>query len=178
MKKIIKFIFLIIVYLSFLIGIANAQKFWVKFIDGNDDGKIIFSLYAASNETQAYYTGIAPYDNTDKRIELLQIPAGSNNSTNVSWEVGDKGFLIYDIYLTPNHNIFYWTSQGNAVGSSTGGSVTIDWFNGSGIKIYEFYFSFSGDRGEIVPVPLPSALWLLGSSLITLGLIRKKLLTH
>jgi len=172
MKKIIKFIFLIIVYLSFSIGIANAQKFWVKFIDGNNDGVVTFSLYATSNETQDYYTGIAPYDNTNNRTELLKIPAGSSKSTSFTIAPG-----IYDVYLTPDYTTFYWTSQGDAEGKSTGNTVDIDWAKGCGIKIYHFYFSFSGDQGELAAVPIPSALWLLGSGVIALGLIRKKLLS-
>lgn len=159
--------------MSFLIGIANAQGFWVKFIDGDNDGVVNFSLYATSNETQNYYTGIAPYDNTNNRTELLQIPADSSSS--ISFEISPG---IYDIYLTSDNITFYWTSQGDAEGKSTSNTVTIDWAKGCGIKIYNFYFSFSGDKGELVAVPLPSALWLLGSSVIVFSVIRKKLLPH
>jgi len=172
MKKIIKFIFLIIGYLSFLIGIANAQGFWVKFIDDNNDGKVTFSLYAASNENQDYYTGIAPYNNTNNRTELLKIPANSNVVKSFTISPG-----IYDVYLTPNYTTFYWTSRGDAVGSSTGATLTIDWFSGSGISVFEFVFSLSGDTFQLTAVPLPSALWLFGSGLIALGLIYKKLLS-
>jgi len=172
MKKIIKFIFLIIVYLSFSIEIANAQGFWVKFIDVDGDEEVTFSLFAANNENQDYYTGIAPRDDLNNRTELLQIPAGGSNSTSFKVAPG-----IYDVYLTPDYTTFYWTSQGDAEGSSTSNTVTIDWGNGSGIKICNFYFSFEGDKGELVAVPIPSALWLLGSGVIALGLIRKKLLS-
>jgi len=179
MKKIIKFIFLIIGYLSFSIGIANAQGFWVKFIDGNDPGsEVNFTLYASNNEDQTYYIGVATTDHTTIYDPLLKICAGKDNSTNVSWEVGDKGFLIYDIYLTPNPDgdIYYWTSQGDAVGRSTGATLSIDWFSGnSKIAVFNFDFSSSGDSFQIVPIP--SALWLLGSGVIALGLIRKKLLS-
>ena len=172
MKKIIKFIFLIIVYLSFSIEIANAQGFWVKFIDVDGDEEVTFSLFAANNENQDYYTGIAPRDDLNNRTELLKIPAGSSKSTSFTIAPG-----IYDVYLTPDYTTFYWTSQGDAEGSSTSNTVTIDWGNGSGIKICNFYFSFEGDKGELVAVPIPSALWLLGSGVIALGLIRKKLLS-
>ena len=175
MKKIIKFIFLIIVYLSFSIEIANAQGFWVKFIDDNNDGEVTFSLFAANDENQDYYTGIAPRDDLNNRTELLKIPAGSSNSASFTISPG-----IYDVYLTPDYTTFYWTSQGDAEGSSTGDgdTVTINWVSGCGINIYEFHFTFSNDKIELAAVPLPSALWLLGSGVIALGLIRKKLLTR
>ena len=179
MKKIIKFIFLIIGYLSFLIGIANAQKFVVKFIDANKSGTIDFTVTAYNSADQTYYTGVATTDHKTIYDPLLKICAGKDNSTNVSWEVSSGGSLIYDIYLTSdpdNINTYYWTSQGDAVGSSTGATLSIDWFSGnSKIAVFNFNFSSSGDSFQIVP--LPSALWLLGSGVIALGLIRKKLLS-
>ena len=172
MKKSIRFLFLIIICLGFMFGIANAQGFYVKFIDDNNDGEVTFSLFAANDENQDYYTGIAPRDDLNNRTELLQIPAKSRVEKSFTIAPG-----IYDIYLTSDNSTFYWTSQGDAEGSSTSNTVTIDWGNGSGIKICNFYFSFEGDKGELVAVPIPSALWLLGSGVIALGLIRKKLLS-
>jgi len=179
MKKIIKFIFLITVYLSFLIGIANAQLFWVKFIDSDESGSIDFTVTAYNYADQTYYTGVATIDHGNYS-DPLQIPANGFTSTSVCWEVDSGGFLIYDIYLTPDPNgeIYYWTSKGDAVGSSTGYTLSIDWLNGkSNIPVFTFAFSTT-DTFQITAVPIPSALWLFGSGTITLGLIRKKLLSH
>jgi len=179
MKKIVKFIFLITVYLSFLIGIANAQKFWVKFIDSDESGTIDFTVTAYNYADQTYYTGVATIDH-ELYLEPLEIPAGGSSTDEGSWEVNPGGFLIYDIYLTPDpdSNIYYWTSKGDAVGSSTGYTLSIDWLNGeSNIPVFTFAFSTT-DTFQITAVPIPSALWLLGSGAITLGLIHKKLLTR
>ena len=185
MKKVIGFLFLIIITFGFMIGVANAQGFWVRFIDssgpeGKPDGVINFTAYAFNNAGQTYYIGVASIDH-NTYLGSLQIPAGGSNSTQVSWEVSPGENLLYDIYLTPDPTdpkTFYWTSQGDAVGNTTGATLSIDWLSGnSKIAVFNFDFSSSGDTFEIVPVPLPPALWLLGSGIIALGLVRKKLLS-
>ena len=166
----------IIIYLSFSIKIANAQGFWVKFIDSDENGKINFTIFAHNEEDQIYYIGLAGADHTVIYGPLLQIPAGGSNSISVSW----SGRFLIDIYLTlnpSNINTYFWTSQGYAIGNSTGATLSIDWFSGSGIHVVNYYFSFS-DNFEIVAVPIPSALWFLGSGIITLSLIRKRLLSY
>ena len=180
MKKIIKFIFLIIVCLSFSIKIANAQGFWVKVIDTGENGAIDFTITAYNYADQDYYIGFATPDHEMRDFLILRIPAGGSNSTPFAWGANQWGFLVFDIYLTPDpdSNIYYWTSKGDAVGSSTGYTLSIDWLNGeSNIPVFTFAFSTT-DTFQITAVPIPSALWLLGSGAITLGLIRKKLLLH
>jgi len=178
MNKILKFIFLIIIFWVFLVRIANAQgfsPFYVKFIDANDNGFIDFRVTAHNNANQTYYTGVATTDHTRIDDPLLQIPAGKTNSTSVSWSVNTPGeFLIYDVYLTSDFNTYYWTSQGDAFSESRGKRITIYWKNKN---ITMWFVPTKRDDIQITAVPLPSALWLLGSGAITLGLIRKKLLT-
>jgi len=182
MNKILKSIFLIIISLGFLVGIVNAQElpfpFYVKFTDANENGTIDFTIYAINVRNQTLYTGIATTDHTTIYDPLLQIPAGGDNSTSVSWEVEPgKSLIIYDVYLTPNPdniNTYYWTSKGDAFLCRFGGiiGILISWEDTDVLES----FSPQGDEIYGVRVPIPSALWLLGSGAITLGLIRKKLL--
>ena len=183
MSKILKSIFLIIISLGFLVGIVNAQElpfpFYVKFTDANENGTIDFTIYAINVRNQTLYTGIATTDHTTIYDPLLQIPAGGDNSTSVSWEVEPGKSLIYYVYLTPNPdniNTYYWTSKGDAFLCRFGGiiGILISWEDTDVLES----FSPQGDEIYGVRVPIPSALWLLGSGAITLGLIRKKLLSH
>jgi len=180
MGKFVKVLLLVIVTFGFMVGIVNAQSFWVKFIDANGDGSINFTATAYNTATQSYSTGVADISHTIF-IPLLQIPAGGSNSTTISWKVAPGGSLIYDIYLTPDKVTYYWTSKGDAVGSTTGATLSIDWLSGSSnIPVYNFNFSSSGDAFQIVPVPIPSSLWLFASGMITLliiGFMRKRLST-
>ncbi|MCU4137994.1 MAG: hypothetical protein MW689_001565 [Thermodesulfobacteria bacterium] len=184
MNKILKSIFLIIISLGFLVGIANAQElpfpFYVKFTDANENGSIDFTIYAINEGNQTLYTGVATTDHTTIYDPLLQIPAGSDNSTSVSWKVDSGESLIYDVYLTPNPeniNAYYWTSQGDAFLLEFEDMVGI-YISWKDTGVPELLYSEEGDDIYGVPVPIPSALWLLGSGAITLGLIRKKLLSH
>jgi len=185
MNKILKSIFLIIISLGFLVGIVNAQElplpFYVKFTDADNNGTIDFIISAANEEyPTTLYTGVATTDHTTIYDPLLQIPAYSWNSTSVSWKVDSGESLIYDVYLTlnpENINAYYWTSQGDAFLLEFEGmaGIFILWKD-TGVS--EWFYSEEGDEICGVPVPIPSALWLLGSGAITLGLIRKKLLSH
>ena len=176
MKKIIKFIFLIIVCLSFSIKIANAQGFWVKVIDTGENGAIDFTVTAYNYADQDYYIGFATPDHEMRDFLILRIPAGGSNSTPFAWGANQWGFLVFDIYLTldPDSNIYYWTSKGDAFLCRFGGiiGILISWEDTDVLES----FSPQGDEIYGVRVPIPSALWLLGSGAITLGLIRKKLL--
>jgi len=182
MNKVLKSFF-IIISLVFWIGIANAQElpfpFYVKFTDANNNGTIDFTISAVSGEySTTLYTGVATTDHTTIYDPLLQIPAEGGNFTSVSWEVEPGESLIYDVYLTPdpdNINAYYWTSQGDAFLFEIEGMVGIHilWKD---TGVLEWFYSEEGDEIQGVPVPIPSALWLLGSGVITLGLIRKKLL--
>ena len=176
MKKIIKFIFLIIVYLSFLIGIANAQGFWVKFIDSDENGNIDFKIEINNYSSTTYEVGIAK-PNTYEPSPLLSVSPNSSNSTSISWDVASGGSLIYDIYLTDGSN-YYWTSQDTAGYDITPSedSLTINWFK-SGQTVIMVCWNATSGTFKITAVPIPSALWLLGSGVIALGLIRKKLLS-
>ena len=178
MKKFIKFTFLIIIYLSFSIGIANSQSFWVEFIDSDGDGLIKLNLKVDNySSTTTYELGIAE-PNTYDPSPLLSILPGSNNSTSISWNVTPGDSLTYDIYLTDGSN-YYWTSQGTADGSvtSSGDYLTINWFKSDNPVVSVYWNCTSTGTFKIALVPLPSALWLLGSGVIALGLIRKKLLS-
>jgi len=195
MIKILKSIFLIIISLSFWVGIANAQNyppFYVKFTDADRNGKIEFNLTRLAcggcHVGRIAHTGVATTDHTRIDDPLLQIPAGSSNSTFVSWEVDPGESLIYDVYIyftQPGKNkIYYWTSQGNAISFEYNGNVTISWILFHPYTFYEnasmteIFKPTSGDNIQTTAIPIPSALWLLGSGTITLGLIRKKLLTR
>ena len=207
MNKILKSIFLIIISLGFLVGIANAQNyppFYVKFTDADRNGKIEFylkgrSIYngpplppdscIACHGGHPIYTGVATTDHNTISDPLLKIPLSyenptASNSTFVSWEVDPGESLIYDIYLDiysieSNIHGYRWTSGEYVATSSYNGGISISW-------IYVFYHGYveetfeptRGDNIQSIPVPIPSALWLLGSGAITLGLIHKKLLTR
>ena len=178
MKKVIGFLFLIIITFGFMIGVANAQRFWVRFIDSNGDGHIDFKIDIYNYSSTTYKLGIARPDTYNPIPPLLPVAPGSN-STPVSWSVTSGGSLTYDICLTDGSN-YYWTSQGSADGSVTpsGNYLSINWFSSNIPVLSVSYNSTSpGDTFEIVPVPLPPALWLLGSGVIALGLVRKKLLS-
>ncbi len=179
-KKIVKVLFLIITFIVSMCKIAKAQGFWIEFTDYSGNGSIDFTLSVSSTASQDYYIGIADTDHSNL-TQLLLIPAGGSNSTFLSWGVPPGGSLLYDIYLTPDNSTFYWTSEGDAVYKITG----------SGKKLYTYWlngditvgFDSTGIPGKkdafaIVPVPLPSALWIFGSGIVALGLIRKKLLLN
>ena len=197
MKKIIKFIFLVTIYLSFSIGIANAQGFWVKFTDSNENGIIHFGINSENYEDQVYWIGVATIDHKTIYDPLLQLDSAEpyavgENSIIVSWSVNLGESLIYDIYLTPdpnNINAYYWTSQGDAFGKEGvvsevyiyWGETTASWEWNIKTKWFGVLESFGVvDDLQIVPasipstVPIPSTLWLLGSGAIALGLMRKK----
>jgi len=182
MNKVLKFIFLIIIFWVFLVRIANAQGFWVKFIDGNEDRLLPLLVNGYSHNTiQTYYIGVATIDHKTIYDPLLKISPEKINLTYVNWYVKTPGeSLIYDVYLTSNSesNIYYWTSQGHAFGKSLDyNTIIIDWSKiGVNVKIAFTHLALRDDI-QITAVPIPSALWLLGSGVITLGLIRKKLLT-
>lgn len=189
MNKFLKFIFLIIIFLGFLVKIVNAQDFspfYVKFTDADKNGKIKFNLTAISctschTRNQTYYTGVATIDHKTVYGPLLQIPAHGGNFTFISWKISSGESLIYDVYLTSDFNTYYWTSQGDVFGKSFDhfdhlNTIIIDWSK-IGVNI-AFILSTLKDDIQIVPVPLPSTLWLLGSGTITLGLICKKLLPY
>ena len=167
--------------MGFSIGIANAQGFYVKFIDSDNDGYIKFTAYISNDADQTYYTGIATADH-NTYLNSLQIPKGGFINTPVSWNLNPGEFYaIYDVYLTPDPDSdpesWYWTSQGDAEGSSTGATLSIDWFSGnSKIPVFNFALSTT-DTFQITAVPVPSALWLLGSGVVALGLVRKKLIS-
>jgi len=176
MKKSIKFLFLIIICLGFMFGIANAQKFWVKFIDGDGDGEINFKLNATNSDTQTtYYTGVASIDDHNDYTQLLAIPPNTKKiKRDFTWFVTPGGSKVYDIYLTSDNSTFYWTSQGYAEVESNGKKIVIYWKN---FPVTEIFKPKERDDIQITAVPIPSALWLLGSGVIALGLIRKKLLS-
>jgi len=201
MIKILKSIFLIIISLSFWVGIANAQNyppFYVKFTDADRNGKIEFNLTGLAcggcHIGRIAHTGVATTNHTTIYDPLLQIPAGSSNSTSVSWEVDPGKSLIYDVYIYFTqpcdggicYSDYYWTSQGNTISFEYNGSVTISWilfhpytfYESANETLAEIFEPISGDDIQTAGVPIPSALWLLGSGAITLGLIRKKLLTR
>ena len=202
MIKILKSIFLIIISLGFLVGIANAQNyppFYVKFTDADRNGRIEFNLkgFACSgcHDGRIAHTGVATTDHTTIYDPLLQIPQNGNNSTFVSWEVDSGKSLIYDVYIYFTqpcdgeicYSDYYWTSQGNATSFEYDGNVTISWMLFHpytfylGANMTEIFEPTSGDDIQTIQttgVPIPSALWLFGSGAITLGLIRKKLLTR
>ncbi|MCU4137995.1 MAG: hypothetical protein MW689_001566 [Thermodesulfobacteria bacterium] len=206
MNKILKSIFLIIISLGFLVGIVNAQNyppFYVKFTDADRNGKIEFNLTGLAcggcHDGRIAHTGVATTDHTTIYDPLLQIPQGENststgfNSTFVSWEVEPGESLIYDVYIyftftnSTYQSDYYWTSQGYATSFEYDGNVTISWILYHPYSFYkyanmtEIFEPTSGDDIQTIQttaVPIPSALWLLGSGAITLGLIRKKLLTR
>ena len=170
MNKILKSIFLIIIYLSFLIGIANAQGFWVKFNDADGSGSINFVITGINLTNQIYFIGI---ENSTSKETILAIPGNGCSFASKSLPVITNGSLIYDVYLTDNVN-YYYTSQGYATGDvNYNNYLSINW-SISNISVSVSFF-LKGDTAELI-VPLPSALWLLGSGVIVLGLIRKKLL--
>ncbi len=186
MGKFIKSLFLVVIFIGLMSGIAKAQGFWVKITDANKDGLISFIAAAYNNSTQVYYTGVADINHTSLNGTLLIPPASSgiagSNSTSLFWKVTPGNSLYFDIYLTDG-STYYWTSEGAAVGGTTGNTtLTINWLAGSSnIPVYNFSFSFTGDTFAIVPVPLPSAFWLFASGLVILGgivSIRKKLLAN
>lgn len=195
MNKILKSLFLIIISLGFLVGIANAQNyppFYVKFTDADENGRIEFNLtgFACSSchISRIAHTGVATTDHTTIYDPLLQIPPNGTNSTFVSWEVEPGESLIYDVYIyfanSTYQSDYYWTSQGYATSFEYDGNVTISWILFHPYSFYEHanmtetFKPTSGDNIQITGVPLPSALWFLGSGAIALGLIRKKLLTR
>ena len=187
MNKLLKSIFLIIIFLGFLVEIVNAQgfsPFYVKFTDADENGKIEFNLTAISctfchTRNQTYYIGVATIDHKTIYDPLLQIPAHGGNFTFISWKVSSGESLIYDVYLTSDFDTYYWTSRGDAFGKRFNylNTIIIDWSKiGVNVKIAFTHLALRDDI-QITAVPIPSALWLLGSGVITLGLIRKKLLT-
>jgi len=198
MIKILKSIFLIIISLGFLVETVNAQDyppFYVKFTDADRNGKIEFNLTGLAcggcHNGRIAHTGVATTDHTTIYDPLLQIPAGGDNSTSVSWEVDPGKSLIYDVYIyfanSTYQSDYYWTSQGNTISFEYNGSVTISWilfhpytfYESANETLTEIFEPTSGDDIQTIQtaaVPIPSALWLLGSGAITLGLIRKKLL--
>jgi len=200
MIKILKSIFLIIISLSFWVEIANAQNyppFYVKFTDADRNGKIEFNLTGLAcggcHVGKIAHTGVATTDHTTIYDPLLQIPAGSSNSTFVSWNVDPGKSLIYDVYIyftnSTYQSDYYWTSQGNTISFEYNGSVTISWilfhpytfYESANETLTEIFEPINGDDIQTIQttaIPIPSALWLLGSGAITLGLIRKKLLTR
>jgi len=179
MNKLLKSIFLITIFLGFLVEIVNAQgfsPFYVKFTDANDNGSIYFKLDAENTDDQiTYYTGVAPIDDHDNYTQLLAIPPNTKKiKEDFTWSVTPGGSKVYDIYLTLDNNTFYWTSQGYAEVENKGKKIKIYWKN---FHVIETLKPKGKDNIQLTAVPIPSALWLLGSGVITLGLIRKKLLT-
>ncbi len=174
MKKKIGCFLIAISAIIFIYGLANAQSFLLQFTDSNGDGNINFNIYALSSSTQTYYTGFADPNTYKPFPAVLAIPAGTLNSTAISWSVPVGGSVTYDVYLTDGVN-YYWTSQGAALGTIGTSAVSIDWQSGlSGIPVKQFNVSSVGDTVTLVPVPIPSALFLLGTGIIALGLIRRK----
>jgi len=113
MKKSIKLIFLVIISFIFMIKIANAQKFLIKFTDADGSGSIDFVIMGINLTKQIYFVGIE--NSTSKEI-ILPIPGIGGSLAFKSLPVITNGSLIYDVYLTDNKGNYYYTSQGYATG--------------------------------------------------------------
>jgi len=177
MKSFTKFIIFIAIFLEFLIGTTSAQKFYIKFVDANNDNSINFQLIAINKSDETtYYTGVAPPNDHKNHMLLLTILPDTKVKKQFIWQTtaSEKSFL-YDIYLTPDNYIYYWTSQGDSRIEKVGKNLVIYWEN---LSVIEKFKPLKGDRLQIVPVPIPSSLWLLTSGtiiLLIISLMRKKI---
>ncbi len=177
MGRVIRSLFLIAIFIGLMVGTAKAQSFVVKFIDSDNSGSIDFKVFGLSGVSSSdYYTGAVEINSSISSSSLL-IPAANSTSTFVSWDVPPGKSLLCNIYLTDGTNR-YWTSQGEAVGTTKlqDHLLIIGWLDGNNkLPVFEFGFSKSDTFAIVSAVPIPSALWLLGPGAVALGLIRKKI---
>ncbi len=167
MKKKIGCFLIAISAIIFIYGLANAQSFLLQLTDANGDGSINFTVLGVNPTSVTIDTGLATPDHTTI-YPPLTIPAFGTNATSVSIPVTAGGSVTYDVYLTDGVN-YLWTSQAAALGSTTGGSFVVEWE----LPAYNWGVSFT-DKFNIVAVPIPPALLLLGSGIVALGVLRRR----
>ena len=126
-----------------------------------------------NTDNQTYWMEIMSADHSETKWEA-SVSANSSSYLNSSVEPG-----IYDIFVAWDNDgngtpdTYVWTSEGGAGYSisNDGQQLFISW---SGLNFSQYQISFT-DKFAISPFPLPGVVWLLGSGLLGVGIIKKKL---
>ncbi len=140
------------------------------------------SIYMDWTNPTAGYTGVWGFDNISFSVGSMtfdQNDIGPGDSAPVAHftnGVFDGAYLYFDEVVdvfdgyagawSPNLAWNYDLFSGDFLGAGTGGEFLIlDWDSFAGVR---------GVTGDPSPVPVPGAVWLLGSGLVGLAQMRRK----
>lgn len=151
--------------------------FWVEFVDGDENGEVVFNYIFTNADSQTYWTGIASPDH-NWVSDPVEVGGEEWVSGSITLPQG-----IYDVYVAwdsddpdSEPDVYIWTSQAGKASYAINNSdpsptLSIAWQE---VNFSQFQYSFTGDGFRVHAVPLPGAAGIFALGLYGLGMLRRK----